>query len=140
METFVRLLSRHLDTFRGLETLQAAALKGVQNQAVESLTDLLAKQGDVMTAIAREKAELKPYLDQWESLDAGLKQELRAGKPGEILMALESIAQSIQARHQDMFGADDSAASGSGQKQGQATGSPPAPDLAQTINIYRALQ
>jgi hypothetical protein len=64
---------------------------------------------------------------------------------------LETVAQAIQARHQEMFGADD-AAPGSAPSAGRpATGTAasggsrddaasPEPDLSQRINIYRGLQ
>ena len=151
MEVFTTLLARHLDTFRKLESLQVKALDGMKNQGVEGLAGLLASQQEVLLTIAREKAELKPHLDQWELLQPAHRALLRQGRPGEILDALEAVAQGIQARHQDWFGEDPGAAPA--QKKGQASGADaqggagdgkgkdePPPDLSQTINIYRSLQ
>jgi hypothetical protein len=111
-----------------------AALEGVKNQGLEGLAAMLARQQEIMAAIAREKGELRPYLDQWEGLDPEARKRLRAGRPGEILEALESVAQGIAARHQAMFGAED----------GTAGGKPAEPakeqDLSQMINLYRGLQ
>jgi len=81
-----------------------AALESVKSQGLEGLEALLTRQGEIMAAIAREKGELKPYLDQWEGLPAPERARLRAGRPGEILDALEGVAKGIQARHQAMFG------------------------------------
>lgn len=133
LETFTGLLARHLETFREFERLQVSALEGVKSQGLEGLAAMLARQQEIMAAIAREKGELKPYLDQWEGLPAGERAKLRAGRPGEILDALEQVAKGIQARHQAMFGGDDA----SGAKP--ATEEPPR-DLSQTINLYRGLQ
>ena len=111
---------------------------------------MLAKQQEILAAIGREKGGLRPFLDQWEGLPAAERARLRAGRPGEILDALEAVANAIQARHQAMFGADD--ALGSAPSAGTAPslagssagpgGNPPAqePDLSQRINIYRGLQ
>lgn len=126
-------MARHLATFREFEGLQLAALEGVKSRGLEGLDSLLARQRDIMDAIAREKAELRPYLDQWEGLPAEERARLRAGRPGEILDGLESVARAIQERHQAMFGDD-----GSGTARPAAE---PAPrDLSQTINLYRGLQ
>ncbi|MDB5102527.1 MAG: hypothetical protein JWP91_216 [Fibrobacteres bacterium] len=107
---------------------------------------MLTRQQEILTAIAREKSALRPYLDQWEALKPEERTALRAGRPGEILESLESVAQTIQARHQEMFGADDPANPGPPGAQGAPAGSPQAkdaakePDLSQMINIYRGLQ
>lgn len=144
LEVFTNLLARHLETFRKLEGLQVKALDGMKSQGMEGLAALLASQQDVLLAIAREKAELKPHLDRWELLQPELRSQLRKGKAGEILDALEAVAQGIQARHQDWFGAEPgdtptpkagSADQTAGKDAGEA-----APDLSQTINIYRSLQ
>ena len=123
LDTFIDLLSKHLKTFRELEALQAAALKSVKSQVVDGLTEVLGKQNEVMTAITNEKSSLKPYLDQWELLDAKVREKLRSGKAGEILLALETVAHSIQAKHQEMFGGEENKSE----------------NLSQTINIYRAM-
>jgi transposase len=140
LETFTGLLGKHLETFRELESLQAAALQGVKNQVLEGLAGLMTRQADVMAAIAREKSELRPFLDQWEGLKPEVRQELRNGKAGDILTALETVAKSIQAKHQEMFGEDLGAATpGQGGAEGGGAEAKPQ-DLSQTINIYRALQ
>jgi len=123
LDTFIDLLSKHLKTFRELEALQAAALKSVKSQVVDGLTEVLGKQNEVITAITNEKSSLKPYLDQWESLDAKVREKLRSGKAGEILLALETVAHSIQSKHQEMFGGEENKSE----------------NLSQTINIYRAM-
>lgn len=144
-------MGKHLETFRALEGLQTAALEGMKSQGIEGLTAMLAKQQEILAAISMEKSGLRPFLDQWESLSATERARLRAGRPGEILDALEAVANTIQARHQAMFGADDAAlgsapsagtgpsgatpSAGSG-KDSQA----PETDLSQRINIYRGLQ
>ncbi|MBW8890414.1 MAG: hypothetical protein JF616_21900 [Fibrobacteres bacterium] len=133
METFTGLLARHLETFREFERLQMAALESVKSQGLEGLEALLARQGEIMAAIAREKGELKPYLDQWEGLPAPERARLRAGRPGEILDSLEGVAKGIQARHQAMFGDDGSAPAA------EVKAEPPR-DLSQMINLYRGLQ
>jgi hypothetical protein len=147
-------LGRHLETFRALEGLQTAALEGMKSQGIEGLTAMLAKQQEILAAIGREKGGLRPFLDQWEGLPAAERARLRAGRPGEILDALEAVANAIQARHQAMFGADDaamgsarSAATGASGESGAipSAGSggqqpAPEPDLSQRINIYRGLQ
>ena len=142
LETFTGLLAKHLETFRELESLQATALKAVKNQVLEGLAGLMTRQGEILSAIAREKAELRPFLDQWEALRPEARERLRGGRAGEILLALENVAHAIQARHQDMFGADDGGIADPGKAQpgeaGQAAAQPA--DLSQTINIYRALQ
>ena len=132
LETFSGLLARHLETFREFERLQLSALEGVKSQGLEGLAAMLARQQEIMAAIAREKGDLKPYLDQWEALPAQERALLRAGRPGEILDALEAVAKGIQARHQAMFGGDDGAG-GKGKEE-------PPRDLSQTINLYRGLQ
>jgi hypothetical protein len=132
LETFTGLLARHLDTFKEFERLQVAALEGVKTQGLEGLTAMLARQSEIMDAIAREKDEIKPYLDRWEGLPAPERARLRAGRPGEILDALEAVAKGIQARHQAMFGDDGSAA--------QPKQEEPPRDLSQMINLYRGLQ
>jgi hypothetical protein len=147
-------LGKHLETFRELESLQSAALDGMKNQGIEGLTAMLAKQQEILAAIGREKGGLRPFLDQWEGLPAAERARLRAGRPGEILDALETVANTIQARHQAMFGADEAAlgaatssgasASGpalSGGTAGSGNDAPAQePDLSQRINIYRGLQ
>jgi len=110
-----------------------AALESVKSKGLEGLEALLARQGEIMAAIAREKGELKPYLDQWEGLPAPERARLRAGRPGEILDALEGVAKGIQARHQAMFGDDGSAPSSAAKEE-------PPRDLSQMINLYRGLQ
>ncbi|HKP95458.1 MAG TPA: hypothetical protein VJ385_06850 [Fibrobacteria bacterium] len=158
METFTILLAKHLETFRELERLQMTALEGVKSQGLEGLTAMLTRQQEILAAIAREKGELRPYLDQWEAMRPEARAGMRSGRPGEILDALESVAQGIQARHQEMFGADEpvagtgnaagaaaqgAAAQGAGaQGAGKEAAQGPAkePDLSQMINIYRALQ
>jgi hypothetical protein len=141
LETFTGLLAKHLETFRELERLQVTALEGVKSQGLEGLAAMLARQQEILAAIAGEKAELRPYLDQWEGLQADARAGMRAGRPGEILEALETVAQGIQARHQAMFGADDAGAQGAAGTGGQPQ-KPDAkePDLSQMINIYRAMQ
>lgn len=152
METFTGLLGKHLETFRELEGLQTAALQGMKNQGIDGLAALLARQQEVLAAIAAEKAGLRPFLDQWEGLPAAERARLRAGRPGDILDSLETVARAIQARHQEMFGADDAAAftdpaypAAPGPQASASGGSgkdAPAqePDLSQRINIYRGLQ
>ncbi len=132
LETFTGLLARHLETFREFERLQLAALEGVKSQGLEGLTAMLVRQQEIMAAIAREKGDLKPYLDQWEALPAPERANLRLGRPGEILDALEGVAKGIQARHQAMYGGDEGGASGGKEE--------PPRDLSQTINLYRGLQ
>lgn len=112
-----------MQTFCELEKLQSSALASVKNQAMESLTQLLSRQALIMDAITQEKMALKPYLDQWESLDSQVREKFRSGKAGEILVDLEKVANSIQAKHQEMFGAEESKSE----------------NLSQTINIYRAM-
>ena len=148
LETFTGLLGKHLETFRELESLQSAALQGMKNQGLDGLAAMLAKQQEILAAIGREKGGLRPFLDQWEGLPADERARLRTGRPGEILDALEAVAQAIQARHQEMFGADDAApgsapasardssASGGSDKEAPVQ----EPDLSQRINIYRGLQ
>jgi hypothetical protein len=148
-------LAKHLETFQELERMQVKALEGMKSQGLEGLTAMLTRQQEVMTAIAQEKSGLRPYLDQWEGLQAETRARLRAGRPGEILQALENVAQGIQARHAEMFGADEIAGTGTrsagpsagvkpdGGKSGDGDASKDqaqAPDLSQMINIYRALQ
>jgi hypothetical protein len=134
-------LGRHLETFRKLEGMQAQALEGMKTQGMEGLAALMAGQQEVLLAIAREKAELKPHLDRWEMLRPDERARLREGKAGEILDALEAVAQSIAARHKDWFGDDGSLAqepskdAGAGKKDEQ-----PPQDLSQTINMYRGLK
>jgi len=151
LETFTTLLGQHLETFRELERLQTAALEGVKSQGLEGLTAMLSRQGEILTAIAREKGELRPYLDQWEGLPADVRAKLRSGRPGEILESLESVAKTIQARHQEMFGADEAAGNpagpaGSQSPQGQGTQggedgtASKEQDLSQRIHLYRGLQ
>ena len=144
LEIFTGLLGRHLETFRELETLQTAALKGAQGQGLEGLTAMLSRQQEILASIAREKGGLKPYLDQWEALPAEERARLRAGRPGEILEALETVAQTIQSRHQQMFGAEDASMGSAGQTQpgaaGNASGAAAEPDLSQRIHLYRGLQ
>jgi hypothetical protein len=124
-------LSRHLETFREFERLQMAALESVKSQGLEGLEAMLARQGEIMAAISREKGELKPYLDQWEGLPAQERASLRSGRPGEILDALEGVAKGIQARHLAMFGDDGRSA---------ASKEEPPRDISQMINLYRGLQ
>lgn len=121
--------------------LQAAALSAVKNQLLDGLSAVVAKQGDIMTAIAKEKSELKPYLDEWEKLQPEIRSQYRQGKAGNILSALENVAQSIQAKHQEMFGSDEPSLAGSNGSSGEnKIALDPAPDLSQTINIYRSFQ
>src|SRR4051812_29492532 len=108
-----------------------AALESVKSQGLEGLEAMLTRQSEIMDAIAREKGELKPYLDQWERLPSPERARLRAGRPGEILDALEGVAKGIQARHQAMFGDDGSA---------PAAKEDPPRDLSQMINLSRGLQ
>jgi hypothetical protein len=114
--------------------LQLAALEGVKAQGLEGLTSMLARQQEIMAAIAREKGELKPFLDQWEKLPPGERARLRAGSPGGILDALEAVARGIQSRHQAMFGDDGSGGAGKPKQE------EPPRDLSQMINLYRGLQ
>ena len=133
-------MGKHLDTFRELERLQMSALDSVKNQGLEGLAAMLERQQEIMAAIVREKGELRPFLDQWESLEKGERARLRAGRPGEILESLETVAKAIQARHQEMFGADETAGPASGGKPGAPMETEKQPDLSQMINLYRALQ
>lgn len=132
LEDFTALMARHLESFRTLESLQVAALEGMKNQGVEGLAALLQKQQAVYVDIASQTADIKPLLTRWEALPAEERERLRKGKAGEILAALETVAQAIQARHKEMFGGDAGAAE---EKSGDA----PA-DLSQKINLYRGLQ
>jgi hypothetical protein len=136
LDTFTGLLSGHLETFRKLEGLQKQALDGMKNQGVEGLAAMLASQQEVLLSIAREKAQLKPYLDAWEKLEPGRRSALRQGKAGEILDALEEVAKGIQARHADWFGEEPDEKSGGGGDGGKSEGQ----DLSQTINFYRSQQ
>ncbi|MEO6097019.1 MAG: hypothetical protein ABIW76_15605 [Fibrobacteria bacterium] len=138
--------------------MQTAALEGVKKQGLEGLASMLSRQQEILASIAKEKGELRPFLDQWEGLPAVERGKLRAGRPGMILESLESVAQTIQARHQEMFGSDASTAipsdpgagtSGPGSlpprgQGGQGGGNAPTAgneaDLSQRINIYRGLQ
>jgi hypothetical protein len=152
LEVFTGLLARHLESFRTLEGIQVKALDGMKNQGVEGLAAMMASQQEVLADIAREKAGLRPYLDQWEALQPDQRSRLRLGKAGEILDALEGVAQGIAARHQDWFGADPGGvpaarpdaigAAAKAADPASAGKESPAPgtDLSQTINIYRALQ
>jgi hypothetical protein len=142
LDTLIGLLTKHLQTFRALDGLQVSALHAVKNQVLEGLPELLTKQSDIMSAIAQEKTELRPYLDQWELLKPEVRQAMRNGRAGEIQLELEKVAHAIQARHQEMFGADEGGANQTGQAQGGLEAkapAAPAPDLSQTINSYRAL-
>jgi hypothetical protein len=155
LETFTTLLSGHLDTFRELERLQMTALEGLKNQGIEGLSAMLSSQQEILGAIAREKAGLRPYLDEWEGLKPEDRAKLRAGRPGEILDALEAVAKGIQSRHQEMFGADDAVGAAQGGATGpgspgatgqESGGKDPAaksdaqPDLSQMIHLYRSMQ
>jgi hypothetical protein len=154
LETFTALLSGHLDTFRELESLQMSALEGLKNQGIEGLSAMLSRQQEILAAISSQKAELRPYLDQWEGLKPDDRAKLRAGRPGEILDALEAVAKGIQARHQEMFGADEAMGAAQGGTAGQGNpgvtgqqGSADAaakggvqPDLSQMIHLYRSMQ
>jgi len=113
----------------------------MQSQGLEGLEALMARQGEVLQSIGREKAALRPYLDQWERLPAEERGAHRRGEAGRILEALEAVAQGIQARHQEMFGEDPGAArpgQGKPDADAGAEGAPPR-DLSQTINLYRGL-
>lgn len=135
------MLGRHLETFRKLEGMQSQALEGMKSQGMEGLAALMAGQQDVLQSIAREKAELKPHLDRWESLDPEERARLRQGKAGEILDALETVARNIAARHKDWFGDDGSAAPESSKEGGAVKkDNQPPQDLSQTINMYRGLK
>jgi hypothetical protein len=138
-----------LQTFRKLEGLQVQALEGMKTQGAEGLAALLAGQQEVLLAIAREKAELKPFLDAWEKLDPARRGELRKGEAGDILDALEAVAKGIQARHADWFGDDPGTGAQGGTAQGGQAGGAArdgraggdgGQDLSQTINFYRSLQ
>lgn len=139
LDIFTGLLGRHLETFRKLEEIQKQALAGMQNQGMEGLAALMARQTEVLQAIGREKAELRPYLDQWEQLPADVRGAHRQGEAGRILDALETVAQGIQARHQEMFGEDPGAAKPAQGKPGAGADDAPPQDLSQTINLYRGL-
>jgi uncharacterized protein (DUF885 family) len=117
-----------------------SALDGVKNQGLEGLAAMLARQQEIMVSIAMEKGELRPFLDQWEGLEQGERARLRAGRPGEILESLETVAKAIQARHQEMFGADETDPKGAGAGGKSSKEAEKQPDLSQMINIYRALQ
>jgi hypothetical protein len=132
LETFTALIAKHLESFRTLESLQVAALEGMKNQGVEGLADLLQRQQAVYVDIAGQMAELKPLLTKWEGLRPEVREKLRQGKPGEILTALETVAQSIQGRHKEMFGGE----------PGDKTAEKPdeGADLSQRLNLYRGLQ
>jgi hypothetical protein len=136
LDTFTGLMSKHLESFRTLESLQKAALEGMKNQGVEGLADLLQKQQQVYVDIAGQMAEIKPLLNQWESLPAPEREKLRQGKAGEILAALEDVAQAIQKRHKEMFGGDAEAPAADGAEK-PAEGPV---DISQRINLYRGLQ
>jgi hypothetical protein len=110
----------------------------MQSQGMEGLAALMARQGEVLEAIGREKAELRPYLDRWEQLPADERGTYRQGDAGRILDALEAVAQGIQARHQEMFGEDPGAAKPEPGKP-QAPAPAPPQDLSQTIKFYRGL-
>ena len=142
LEIFIGLLSKHLETFKELENLQATALNAVKNHVLDGLAGHMTRQGEVLSSIAREKADLRPYLDQWEGLKPEVRQQLRDGKAGQILLALEDVAKGIQAKHQEMFGAEDTGVSGGAVGNAGASQESVAkqPDLSQTINAYRALQ
>lgn len=140
MGVFIELLGRHLQTFRTLEEIQKQALACMQNQGMEGLAALMSRQGEVLQAIGREKAGLRPYLDRWEQLPADERGAHRQGEAGSILAALEAVAQGIQARHQEMFGEDPGGAGKPDQPgQGAAADTAPPQDLSQTINLYRGL-
>lgn len=106
---------------------------------MEGLAALMARQGEVLQAIGREKAELRPYLDRWEQLPADERGAHRQGEAGRILDALEAVAQGIQARHQEMFGEDPGAARPAPGNQGTGAEAAPPQDLSQTIKFYRGL-
>jgi hypothetical protein len=142
LETFTALMSKHLESFRSLESLQVKALEGMKNQGVEGLADLLQRQQAVYVDIAGQMAEIKPLLNEWEALQPAERERLRQGKPGEILAALEDVAQAIQKRHREMFGGEAPAAAAA---EGGAQAADPAKsegpvDISQRINLYRGLQ
>lgn len=139
MGVFTGLLGRHLETFRTLEEIQKQALACMQNQGMEGLADLMDRQAEVLQAIGREKAELRPYLDEWERLPAEERGAHRQGQAGSILDALEAVAQGIQARHQEMFGEDPGGGKPAQGAQGAEAVPAPPQDLSQTINLYRGL-
>jgi len=90
---------------------------------------------------ADRKAELKSYLDRWQALEPSERERLRQGKAGEILAAMDAVANAIQGRHQDWFGAELPAAGAAPAKDaGSADKGGEAGDLSQMINIYRGLQ
>ena len=134
-------MARHLEGFKTLEGLQVSALEAMKSRGVEGLTELLARQQAVLSEIADRKAELKSYLDRWQALEPSERERLRQGKAGEILAAMDAVANAIQGRHQDWFGAELPAAGAAPAKDaGSADKGGEAGDLSQMINIYRGLQ
>ncbi len=147
MDVFTAKLDRHLQTFRELESLQEEALTAVKNNVLEGLSNLMTRQSVVLKSIGDEKADLKPYLDQWESLSKESRQNLRHGPAGEILDLLEKVAHGIGAKHQAMFGGEGISQNGgpldgnngnSGNKNAEAESEASQIGLNQTINLYRA--
>lgn len=139
LDIFTGLLARHLETFKALENLQAKALQGMGAQSVDGIAALMAGQQDVLMSIAREKAELKPYLDEWEKLAPEERGRLRQGKAGEILDALETVARGIQARHQDWFGEDPGTEKAKPAGEAGKPAAAEAQDISQKIKLYRGL-
>ncbi len=147
MEVFTAKLDCHLQTFRELESLQEEALAAVKNNVLEGLSNLMLRQSAVLKSIGEEKADLKPYLDQWESLSKESRENLRQGRAGEILDLLEKVAHGIGAKHQAMFGGEGINENGSGlggsagnngDKNGEVESDSAQNGLNQTINLYRA--
>lgn len=102
-ERFTRLLEQELKALREIEGLQADALRCLNEGAFSGLMDLVQKQESIQGHIAKTREELSPLLKRFETFSGEEKESIRQAGVGNLLTAIESVAASIQGRHQGAF-------------------------------------
>lgn len=114
-----------------MEALQKSALASVQSGDFAALEGFKSEQAETLEALGKRTQALAPSLRAWEGLDIETRRTLRVGRLAELLVEMESIAQSIQKRHSDQFeGKPESDTSSTSRSDG---------DLSDRIRQYRQL-
>lgn len=91
---------------REIEALQAKALACLNEGAFSGLMELVQRQEAVQAQMAQARRELGPMLGAFEKLPSEQKNAIRNQGVGDLLAAIESVAASIQGRHQGAFPSD----------------------------------
>ncbi len=122
---------------REIDNLQAEALKCLNEGAFSGLMDLVQKQESLQNQIAVARQELAPLLKKFEAFSEDEKESLRSQGLGELLKQIETVASSIQSRHQIAFPETTALSRSQDSQDGTSTSSASDDDLQNRITRFR---